>query len=163
MLKGQQVTSKYSLSFLVQERTCQQMGRQVNRQAGYTARLQGRHKVCNVCETVLSNHKINNTTTNSNICWIGISLLREVVSNFQESGDRSKNLTFFFICSKRPFGELFSKIVFKSSSEFLFWQKIRKFEIGQNVPNLRNFYRAFSAFSQRSYKTTQNYLGLIFL
>ena len=139
------------------------MGRQVNRQAGYTARLQGRHIVCNVCETVLSNHKINNTTTNSNICWIGISLLREVVSNFQESGDRSKKLTFFFICSKRPFGELFSKIVFKSSSEFLLWQKIRKFEIGQNVPNLRNFYRAFSAFSQRSYKTTQNYLGFIFL
>ena len=31
--------------------------------------------------------------------WI---LLREVVSNFQESGDRSKN-SIFFICSKRPF------------------------------------------------------------
>ena len=61
-----------------------------------------------------------------------------------------------------PFGELFSKIIFKSSREFLFWQKIRTFEIGQNVPNLHNFYRAFSAFSQRSYKTTKNYLGFIF-
>ena len=29
--------------------------------------------------------------------------LREVVSNFQESGDKSKNSTFFFNCSKRPF------------------------------------------------------------
>ena len=73
--------------------------------------------------------------------------LREVVCNFQESGDRSKNSTFFLFAPKDPFGELFSKIIFKSSSEFLFWQKIRKFEIGQNVPNLHNFYRAFSAFT----------------
>ena len=92
-----------------------------------------------------------------------MSELREVVSNFQESGDRSKNLTFFLFAPKDPYGELFSKILFKSSSEFLFWQKIRKFEIGQNVPNLHNFYLAFSAFSQRSYKTTKIYLGLIFL
>ena len=46
--------------------------------------------------------------------------LREVVSNFQESGDRSKNSTFFLFAPKDPFGELFSKIIFKSSSEFLF-------------------------------------------
>ena len=85
------------------------MGRQVNRQAGYTARLQGRHIVSNVCETVLSNHKINNTTTNSNICWIGISLLREVVSNFQESGDISKNLTFFLFAPNDPLVNCFQK------------------------------------------------------
>ena len=91
-----------------------------------------------------------------------MSELREVVSNFQESGDRSKNLTFFLFAPKDPYGELFSKISFKSSSEFLFWQKIRKFEIGQNVPNLHNFYLALSAFSQRSYKTTKIYLTFIF-
>ena len=123
MLKGQQVTSKYSLSFLVQERTCQQMGRQVNRQAGYTARLQGRHIVCNVCETVLSNHKINNTTTNSNICWIGISLLREVVSNFQESGDRSKNVTFFLFAPNDPLVNCFQKQYSKVPASFYFGKK----------------------------------------
>ena len=75
---------------------------------------------------------------------------REVVSNFRESGGRSKNSTFFLFAPKDRFGESFSKIIFKSSSEFLFWKKIRKFEIGQNVPNLHNFYWAFSAFSQRT-------------
>ena len=89
-------------------------------------------------------------------------MLREVVSNFRESGNRSKNSTFFLFAPKDPFGELFSKIIFKSSSEFLFWEKIRKFEIGLNVPNLHHFYRAFSAFSQRSYKTKKNYLEFIF-
>ena len=87
--------------------------------------------------------------------------LREVVRNFQESSDRRKNSTTFLFAPKDPFGAIII-IIFKSSSEFLFWQKIRKFEIGQNVPNLHNFYRAFSAFSQRSYKTTKNYLGFIF-
>ena len=90
------------------------------------------------------------------------SYLREVVSNFRESGDRSKNSTFFLFAPKDPFGESFSKIIFKSSSEFLFWKKIWKFEIGQNVPSLHNFYWAFSAFSQRSHKTTKDYLGFIF-
>ena len=69
--------------------------------------------------------------------------LREVVSNFQESSDRNKNSP-FFICFKRPFWLKMSQdLRLKSSSEFLFWQKIRKFEIGQNVPNLHNFYRAY--------------------
>ena len=94
-------------------------------------------------------------------CSSNISL-REVVSNCRESGDRSKKSTFFLFAPKDPFGESFSKIIFKSSSEFLFWKKIRKFEIGQNVPNLHNFYWAFSAFSQCSYKTAKNYLGFIF-
>ena len=55
--------------------------------------------------------------------WVKKELLflREVVSNFQESGDRSKNSTFLF-APKDPFGELFG-----------FWQMIRKFEIGQNA------------------------------
>ena len=88
--------------------------------------------------------------------------LREVVSNYRESGDRSKKSTFFLFTPKDTFGESFSKVIFKSSSEFLIWKKIRKLEIGQNVPNLRHFYWAFSAFSQRTHKTTKNYLGFIF-
>ena len=52
--------------------------------------------------------------------------LREVVSNFRESGDRSKNSTLFLFSQKDPFGESFSKIIFISSSEFLFWKKNMK-------------------------------------
>ena len=89
--------------------------------------------------------------------------LREVVNNFQESGDRSKNSTIFFICSKRPlYWTVFKNNIPKLQRVFIL-AKIRKFEIGQNVPNLHNFYWAFSALSQRSYKTTKNYLGFIFL
>ena len=61
--------------------------------------------------------------------------LRAVVSNFRESGDRAENSNFFLFAQKNPFGELFSKIIFKSSSEFLFWQKNGKFEIGLNGPS----------------------------
>ena len=61
--------------------------------------------------------------------------LRVVVSNFRESGDRAENSNFFLFAQKNPFGELFSKIIFKSSSEFLFWQKNGKFEIGRNGPS----------------------------
>ena len=50
--------------------------------------------------------------------------LREIVNDFRESGDRSKNSTFFLFAQKDPFSESFSKIIFKSSSEFLFWKKI---------------------------------------
>ena len=56
--------------------------------------------------------------------------LRAVVSNFRESGDRAENSNFFLFAQKNPFGELFSKIIFKGSSHFLFWQKNGKFEIG---------------------------------
>ena len=62
----------------------------------------------------------------SRICSISFgfhSTLREIVSNFQESGDRSKTSTFFF-CSKTLLVNCF------------ILAKIRKFEIGQNLPNL---------------------------
>ena len=60
--------------------------------------------------------------------------LRAVVSNFRESGDRAENSNFFLFAQKNPFGELISKLIFKMSSEFLFWQKNGKFEIGLNGP-----------------------------
>ena len=92
----------------------------------------------------------------------GITNLNYKLLRLSRIRRQKQKFDFFLFSQKDPFGESFSKIIFKSSSEFLFWKKIRKFEIGQNVPNLHNFYWAFSAFSQRSYKTTKNYLGFIF-
>ena len=42
---GEQFTGKCSLSFQIHERTCEQMGGQVNGQAGWTARLRGKQMV----------------------------------------------------------------------------------------------------------------------
>ena len=89
------------------------------------------------------------------------SALRAVVSNFRESGVRSENSNFFLFAPKDPFGELFSKIIFKSSSEFLFWQKLGKFEIGQNVPDGPIEIMQISTFSKLSFKTRQRFLELI--
>ena len=88
--------------------------------------------------------------------------LRAVVSNFQEYGDRSENSNVFLFAPKDPFGELFSKIIFKSSSEFLFWQKLGKFEIDQNVPDGPTEVMQISTFSKLSFKTRQRFLELIF-
>ena len=85
-------------------------------------------------------------------------VLRAVVSNFQESGDRSENLNFFFFAPKDPFGELFSKIRFKSSSEFLFWQKLGKFEISLNVIEIMQI----NTFSKLLFKTRKRFLELMF-
>ena len=79
--------------------------------------------------------------------------LRAVVSNFRESGDRSENSNFFLFAPKDPFGELFSKIIFKSSSEFLFWQKLGKFEIGQNATDGPIEIMQISTFLKLSFKT----------
>ena len=79
-------------------------------------------------------------------------ILRAVVSNFRESGDRSENSNFFLFAQKVPFGELFSKIIFKSSSEFLFWQKLGEFEIGLNVPDCPIEIMQISTFSKLSFK-----------
>ena len=49
-----------------------------------------------------------------------LTSLIAIVSNFRESGARSENSNFFLFAPKDPFGELFPKIIFKSSSEFLF-------------------------------------------
>ena len=48
---------------------------------------------------------------------------------FRESRDRTENSNFLLFRPKDPFGELFSKILFKSSSEFNFLQNQRKLEI----------------------------------
>ena len=56
-------------------------------------------------------------------------LLRAIVSNYRESVDSCKNSNFFFFHQKIPLGKLFSKTIFKGSSESPVWRKIEKFEI----------------------------------
>ena len=84
------------------------------------------------------------------------------VSNFRESGDRSENSNFFLFAPKDHFGELFSKLIFKSSSEFLFWDKLGKFEIGLNGPEGRVEIMQIRAFSKLSHKTRKRFLELMF-
>ena len=52
------------------------------------------------------------------------SILRAVVSNYRESAARSINSNFFFFHQNKHFGKLFSKTIFKSSSEAPFMRKI---------------------------------------
>ena len=47
-------------------------------------------------------------------------VLRAIACNYGESNDRSENSDFPLLRQKDPFGELFSEICFKSSSEFIF-------------------------------------------
>ena len=46
--------------------------------------------------------------------------LRTTDSNYEESGDRTEISIFILFCQKVPFGELFSKIISKSSIAFSF-------------------------------------------
>ena len=50
--------------------------------------------------------------------------------------------------------------MFKSSSEFLFWQKLGKFEIGQNVADGPIEIMQISTFLKLSLKTRQRFLEL---
>ena len=52
--------------------------------------------------------------------------LRAVVCKYREYGARSKNSDFFSLHQKNPFGKLFSKTIFKSSSEAPFLRKVGK-------------------------------------
>ena len=79
----------------------------------------------------------------------GPIFLRAVVSKFQES-------------PKEPLGELFSEIIFESSSEFLFWQKLGKFEIDLNVPDVPIEIMQISTFSKLSFETRKRFLELMF-
>ena len=56
-------------------------------------------------------------------------VLRADDCNFEESRDKTKKSNFFLQDQKDPFSELFSKILFKSSSEFYFLRNRGKFEI----------------------------------
>ena len=53
------------------------------------------------------------------------TVLRAVVSNFQESGDGSENSNFFLFAQKDPFDEVFSKSNIQKFQR-IFWQKSGK-------------------------------------
>ena len=89
-------------------------------------------------------------------------LLRAVVSNYGESLDSCKNSNFFFFHQKIPLGKLFSKTIFKSSSESPVWQKIEKFEIWVNPAEGLVKIMQIRPFLRRSYKTTETCFCLKF-
>ena len=81
---------------------------------------------------------------------------------FKNPATEAKIQLFLNFLQKTLWVNCFQKWHSRVLASLYFGKKIRKLEIGQNVPNLHNFYRAGSAFSQRSYKPTKNYLGFIF-
>ena len=91
-----------------------------------------------------------------------LSSLRAVVSNYRKSVDSCKNSKFFFFHQKIPLGKLFSKTIFKGSSESPVWRKIEKFEIGVNPAERLVKIMQIRAFSKRSYKTTETCFCLKF-
>ena len=75
---------------------------------------------------------------------------------------QKRNSNFVIFSPNDPFGELVSKIIFKSSSEFLFWQKLGKFEIGLNLPDGPIEIMQISTFSKLSFKTRKRFLELMY-
>ena len=84
------------------------------------------------------------------------------VSNYRESADSCKNSNLFFFDQKIPLGKLFSKTIFKSSSESPVWRKIEKFKIWLNLAERRVKIMQIRAFSKRSYKTRKTCFYLKF-
>ena len=66
-----------------------------------------------------------------------------------------KKFNFFLFHQKNPFGKLFSKTKFKSSSEASFLRKIAKFKIGLNVVEGPMEIMQIRAFSKRLYENTK--------
>ena len=58
-----------------------------------------------------------------------IHVLRAPDQKYRESHDRNEISYSILIYQKYLFGKLFSKIIFKSSSAFYFFQNLNKFEI----------------------------------
>ena len=81
--------------------------------------------------------------------------LRAVVCKYREYGARWKNSHFFSLDQKNPFGKLFSKTIFKSSSEAPFLRKVGKLKIGLNLVEGPMEIMQIRAFSKRSYKKTK--------
>ena len=98
----------------------------------------------------------------ANLTVFSHHFLRAVVSNYRESADSCKNSNFFFLYQEIPLGELFSKTIFKSSSESPVWRKIEKFKIWLNLAERRVKIMQIRAFSKRSYKTRKTCFYLKF-
>jgi len=59
----------------------------------------------------------------------GLLILRAPDQKYRESHDGSEISYFILFHQKYPFGKLFSKVIFESSSAFWFFQKSEKFKI----------------------------------
>ena len=81
--------------------------------------------------------------------------LRAVVCKYQEFGARSKNSIFFLFYPKNPFGKLFLKTIFKSSSETPFLRKIGKLKIGLNLVKCPTEIMQLGAYSKCAYEKTK--------
>ena len=85
------------------------------------------------------------------VFWNNQDLRAVVCKKYREYGARSKNSDFFSLHQKNPFGKLFSKTIFKSSSEASFLGK-GKLKIGLNAVEGPMEIMQIRAFSKRSYK-----------
>ena len=81
---------------------------------------------------------------------VRFSILRAVVSNYRESAARSINSNFFFFHQNKHFGKLFSKTIFKRSSEAPFLRKTGMFKIGLNLVEGPKQIMQITAFSKCS-------------
>jgi hypothetical protein len=87
--------------------------------------------------------------------------LRAAASKYGESDDRTENSNFLLLHQKDPFGELFSEIYFKSSSEFTFLRNLGKFEIPLNQPRWPMEFMQSCAFSTGQYRKKETCLDFI--
>lgn len=72
------------------------------------------------------------------------NLLSVTVSDYRVSRDRTENSNLLLFRQKDPFGELFLKILFKSSSEFRFLCNSGNFEIPQRSQQWRMEFITFN-------------------
>ena len=73
-----------------------------------------------------------------------------------------KKFAFFSLHQKNPFGKLFSKTIFKSSSEAPFLRKVGKLKIDLNLVEGPMEIMQIRAFSKHSYEKTKANLQFIF-
>ena len=88
--------------------------------------------------------------------------LRAIDSKYGESNDSSENSDFLLLRQKDPFGELFSEIYFKSSSELTFFCNLGKFEIPLNQPKWPMKFTQNCTFSTGQYRKKGACLDFLF-
>ena len=86
---------------------------------------------------------------------VRIGFLRAPDQKYRESHDRKEISSSILFYQKYPFGKLFSKIIFKSSSAFCFFQNLNKFEIRLEARLRPPEIRENRAFLASSYATME--------
>ena len=87
---------------------------------------------------------------------------RAIDSKYGESNDSSENSDFLSLRQKDPFGELFSEIYFKSSSELTFFLNLGKFKIPLNQPKCTMKFTQNFTFSTGQYGKKGTCLDFLF-